>query len=118
MSGTGIMLLSDDRPQARCALPTLCTNNQVFALLEELRYTFGEGPCVDAHATRDGCSRARPGGSRRARWPAFSPVEVGVGAVFGFPVRIGIARRAQPLPRSTRAPVRRGASAVRTQGLQ
>ena len=44
MSGAGIMLLSGDTPQG-----SVCTTNDVSALIEELQYTLGEGPCIDAH---------------------------------------------------------------------
>ena len=38
MSGAGIMLMSGDIPQG-----TLCTTNDVSALIEELQFTLGEG---------------------------------------------------------------------------
>jgi hypothetical protein len=88
-SGAGIMLLSDDRPQG-----SLCTTDDVSALLEELQYTFGEGPCVDAHTHGVVVLEPDLAVPGAPRWPAFSPAaaEVGVGAVFGFPVRVGAAR--------------------------
>lgn len=46
MSGAGIMLLSEGQPQG-----SVCTTNDVSALIEELQYTLGEGPCVDASAS-------------------------------------------------------------------
>jgi hypothetical protein len=89
LSGAGIMLLSQDLPRG-----SLCTTNPVSALIEDLQYTLGEGPCVDAHTLGrivlepDLVTPALP------RWPAFSPpaVEAGAGAIFGFPVQIGAAR--------------------------
>ncbi len=44
VSGAGVMLMSGDVPQG-----SLCTINPVSALIEELQYTLGEGPCVDAY---------------------------------------------------------------------
>ena len=44
MTGAGIMLLTGDVPRG-----SVCTTNAVSALIEELQYTLGEGPCIDAH---------------------------------------------------------------------
>jgi hypothetical protein len=83
------MILADDTPQA-----SLCTTGSVSALIEELQYTFGEGPCIDAH--RSGTVVAEPNLASPSglRWPAFTPEVLGAGvrAIFGFPVRIGAAR--------------------------
>jgi hypothetical protein len=38
--------MSDGVPQA-----SLCTTGPVSALIEELQYTLGEGPCIDAYRT-------------------------------------------------------------------
>ena len=56
MSGAGIMLLADDRPQG-----SVCTTDEVSAQIEELQYTLGEGPCVDAHRHHAPVARAGPG---------------------------------------------------------
>jgi hypothetical protein len=89
MSGAGIMLMSGDVPQG-----SVCTTDEVSALIEDLQYTMGEGPCVDAfHHDRvvfepDLADPATP------RWFGFTPpaVEAGVRAVFGFPMRVGTVR--------------------------
>jgi hypothetical protein len=88
-NGAGIMLLSGDLP-----LGSLGATNPVSELIEDLQYTLGEGPCVDAHhfgVAVLGPSLAEP---VVARWQAFTPLVVaaGVGAVFGFPVRVGAVR--------------------------
>lgn len=89
MTGAGVMILAKERPQA-----SVCTTDAVSALIEELQYTLGEGPCVDAH--RSGMAVAEPDleADGFARWKAFSSlaVEAGARAVFGFPVRIGAVR--------------------------
>jgi hypothetical protein len=89
MDGAGIMLLSGDVPEA-----SLCTTNATSTLIEDLQYTLGEGPCVDAH--RDGTVTLEPDLADPAvlRWPAFAPPAIagGARAVFGFPVRVGAAR--------------------------
>ena len=89
MSGAGIMLMSDDTP-----VGSVCTTNKVSDLIEELQYTLGEGPCVDAY------KGGRPGlepdlaDPATPRWLAFSPPALAAGtrAVFGFPLRVGAAR--------------------------
>ncbi len=89
MSGAGVMVLADDTPQA-----SLCTTGTLSSLLDELQYTLGEGPCIDAHRTGTVVAEPDLAAPVRARWPAFSPKagDAGVRAIFAFPVRIGAAR--------------------------
>ncbi len=88
-SGAGIMVLADGRPQG-----TLCTTNSVSDLIEDLQYTLGEGPCVDAHRFGKAVVEPDLAAPDLPRWQAFAPraVEAGARAVFGFPVRLGAAR--------------------------
>lgn len=89
MSGAGIMLMSGDFPTG-----SLCTTDEVSARIEELQYTLGEGPCVDAH--RQDCPMLEPDLVNPAypRWVAFSgpAIAAGARAVFGFPLRVGAVR--------------------------
>ena len=89
VSGAGIMLWSDDVAQG-----SLCTTDPTSALVEQVQYTLGEGPCVDAH--RQGRPVLEPdlAGAGSGRWAAFAEpvVAAGVGAVFGFPLRLGAVR--------------------------
>src|SRR5437773_1413679 len=89
VDGAGVMLISGDIPAG-----SLCTTNDVSHLIEELQYTLGEGPCVDAY--RQGRVVAEPdlADPVTRRWPAFTPpaLEAGVRAVFGFPLRVGTVR--------------------------
>jgi GAF domain len=89
VDGAGVMLMSGDIPRG-----SLCTSNEVSHLIEELQYTLGEGPCVDAH--QQGRVVAEPDLAEpvTGRWLAFSPpaVQAGVRAVFGFPLRVGTVR--------------------------
>lgn len=89
MTGAGIMLMSDDGPRG-----SLCTTDDVSNLLEQLQYTLGEGPCIDAYREDRAVSESNLAAPEVYRWPAFSPpaVESGVRAVFGFPIRIGAIR--------------------------
>jgi hypothetical protein len=63
--------------------------------LQELQFTLGEGPCVDA-LTRHGTVLAADlsGVEYERRWPIFAPAvrERGIEAVFSFPVQAGAVR--------------------------
>jgi hypothetical protein len=89
MSGAGVMLMSGDVPRG-----SLCTTNDVSNLIEELQFTLGEGPCVDAFTASDVVLEPDLTEPATPRWPAFSrqAVEAGVGAVFAFPLRVGTVR--------------------------
>ncbi len=73
---------------------SLSSTDDVSQLIEELQYTLGEGPCVDAY--RQDAVVAEPDLAEPAarRWPAFTPpaLRAGVRAVFGFPLRVGTVR--------------------------
>lgn len=89
VSGAGIMLMSGDVPSG-----SLCTTNAVSAVIEELQYTLGEGPCMDAYRQDRVVLEPDLTDPRTLRWPAFTPeaVEAGARAVFGFPLRVGAVR--------------------------
>jgi hypothetical protein len=89
MSGAGIMLMSGDIPRG-----SVCTTNEVSALIEELQYTLGEGPCVDAHLQHRPVLEPDLADPVTPRWLAFSApaVEAGARAVFGFPLQVGAIR--------------------------
>jgi GAF domain-containing protein len=89
MTGAGIMLIADDGPHG-----SICTTDAVSALIEDLQFTLGEGPCVDAH--REQCPVVEPDLANPdvSRWASFTPpvLASGVRAVFGFPVSVGDVR--------------------------
>jgi GAF domain len=89
VTGAGIMLMSGDVPQG-----SLCTTDSVSSLIEELQYTLGEGPCVDAYQLGQVVLEPNLARPQASRWPAFSPpaLEAGVRGIFGFPLRVGSAR--------------------------
>ena len=74
----------------------LATSGPQVAELEEMQFTLGEGPSLDAHDSRRPALEPDLAGHGRARWPAYSDVMVGrgVGAVFAFPMQVGAARLA------------------------
>jgi hypothetical protein len=89
LTGAGVMVLHDGVPQA-----SLCATGPVSALIEELQYTLGEGPCIDAYRTGTVIAEPDLAAPAAPRWPGFTPeaLDAGARAVFGFPVRIGAAR--------------------------
>lgn len=89
MTGAGIMLMSGDVPRG-----SVCSTNPVSALLEQLQYTLGEGPCVDAYNQGGPVLEPDLANPRTARWQAFSgpALDAGVRAVFGFPLQVGAVR--------------------------
>ncbi len=89
VSGAGVMLMSGDVPSG-----SLCTTNEVSHLIEELQYTLGEGPCVDAYQTGRVVAEPDLAAAVTGRWFAFTPpaLAAGVRAVFGFPLRVGAVR--------------------------
>ena len=73
---------------------SICTTGGVSALIEELQYTLGEGPCVDAYRLGRPVLEPDLGAPSEARWPAFTHPAVagGARAVFGFPMSVGAVR--------------------------
>lgn len=86
VDGAGIMLMTDGEHRG-----TLGVSNAVMNVVEDLQFTLGEGPCIDAY--RSAVPVLEPDLDRPAvnRWPAFSgpAVDAGVRAVFGFPLLSG-----------------------------
>jgi len=89
VSGAGVMLMAGDVPRG-----SLCTTNEVSSVIEELQFTLGEGPCVDAYHHDEVVAEPDLADPAVPRWLAFSPraVEAGARAVFGFPLRVGAVR--------------------------
>lgn len=87
--GAGIMLITDDTSRG-----SLCSTNKVSELVEELQFTLGEGPCLDAHRSGHPILEPDLAESSSGRWVAFAPpaVEAGVRAIFGYPIRVGAAK--------------------------
>ena len=89
MTGAGIMLMSGDTQRG-----SVCSSNDVSALIEDLQYTLGEGPCVDSYRQHRPVLEPDLANPATARWLAFTPPAVAAGAqaIFGFPVQVGTIR--------------------------
>ncbi len=88
-TGAGIMLMSGDVPQG-----SVCTTDAVSAVIEQLQYELGEGPCVDAYRLDRPILEPCLAQPATPRWLAFSgpALRAGVRAVFGFPLQVGAVR--------------------------
>src|SRR5260370_2508199 len=91
VDGAGVMLMSGDIPRG-----SLCTTNAVSHLIEELQYTLGEGPCVDAYRQDQVVAEPDLAEPVTVRGLAFTPpaLQAGGRAGFGYPPR----GRTVPLP--------------------
>ena len=89
MTGAGIMLMSGDIPHG-----SLCSTDEVSALIEQLQYDLGEGPCVDAYQLDHAVLEPDLADPADPRWLAFTgpAVAAGARAVFGFPLHVGAVR--------------------------
>lgn len=89
VSGVGLALMGPDGPAG-----IISATDGAAVELEELQFTLGEGPCVEA--SESGRPVLQPDLARTAplRWPAFAggALEAGIRAVFAFPLRVGASR--------------------------
>lgn len=89
VTGAGITLMGDGGPRG-----SLGVSDGTIGVVEELQFTLGEGPCIDAFRSRRPVREPDLADPQTERWPAFSgpAVQAGVRAVFGFPLQVGAAR--------------------------
>lgn len=86
VNGVGMALMTDDGPAG-----TVAATDGTALELEDLQFSLGEGPCVDA--SQSGRPVLQPDLARTGeqRWPAFAAgaAAAGLAAVFAFPLRVG-----------------------------
>ncbi len=89
-SGAGISLMVDGDSMGVVA----AASDGSSRVLEELQFTLGEGPCMDAHSSRRPVLASDLRHTDSMRWPVYSPAafDQGVRAVFAFPLQMGAAR--------------------------
>lgn len=88
MSGTGLTLMTHNEE-----LGAMCASDKGAQAVEDLQFTLGEGPALDAF--RLGIPALEPNlVDAPVRWPFFGPaaLELGVPAVFSLPLQIGVIR--------------------------
>jgi GAF domain/ANTAR domain len=88
-SGVGLSVMG-----ANGAYGMATASDQATERIEELQFTFGEGPCVDAFATSRPVLVPNIADGAMRRWPVYAPAihDAGVRAVFAFPLQVGAAR--------------------------
>ncbi len=88
-AGVGISVMSRGGEPA-----TVAASDAESATVEDLQFTLGEGPCIDAYSTGRPVLVPDLGVAARVRWPGYAPAaqEHGVQAAFSFPLQIGAAR--------------------------
>lgn len=103
VTGCGVSLMSHADP-----LGTGASSDATSEALDELQFTVGEGPSVDAYAARHSILEPNLLAPAGQRWPLYAPaaVELGASAVFAFPLQLGASRLgALDLYRSTPGPL-------------
>jgi GAF domain/ANTAR domain len=86
VSGVGLALMTDDGPAG-----TVAASDDGAMRLEELQFTLGEGPCVEASRTGRPVLAPDLAGTSSRRWPQFSAGAdaAGLRAVFALPLQVG-----------------------------
>jgi hypothetical protein len=88
-NGVGVSVMAGKGVQGMAA-----ASDPITERIEELQFTFGEGPCVDAFATRRPVLVPDLDEKVMRRWPVYAPAihEKGIRAVFAFPLQVGAVR--------------------------
>jgi GAF domain len=88
-TGAGLMLMTDEVHRGSVA-----TTDEVSTLIEDLQFSLGEGPCIDAYNEDRPVLEPDLADPSVVRWVAFTPPAVAAGAmaVFGFPLQVGAVR--------------------------
>jgi transcriptional regulator with GAF, ATPase, and Fis domain len=86
VAGAGVVLMS--RKQT---LGTVCVSDARTAVVEEVQYALGEGPCLDAFQSHAPVLVPDLADLEPSRWTGFraGAMEAGVLAAFGFPLLVG-----------------------------
>jgi len=90
VSGVGAALMTVDGPSG----VVLAATDERARQLEELQFTLGEGPCVEASSGGRPVLEPDLVAAGSSRWPRFGAAVLGAGvrAVFAFPLRVGAIR--------------------------
>jgi hypothetical protein len=88
-SGAGLSVMTDGGVRGIAA-----ASDAVSQRIDELEFALGEGPCMDAFASRRPVLEADIDDGGKTRWPLYSAAahNAGIRAAFAFPLQIGAAR--------------------------
>ena len=86
VTGAGIMLMADGEHRG-----TVGASDAAIAVVEELQFTLGEGPCIDTFTSGTPVLEPHLRDPDEVRWHEFSgpALAAGVEAIFGFPLVVG-----------------------------
>lgn len=87
--GVGLSLMSEDGVRGVAA-----ASDPASERIDELQFTLGEGPCMDAFASRRPVLEPDLAVGGAVRWPIYAPAvcREGVHAAFAFPLQVGASR--------------------------
>jgi GAF domain/ANTAR domain len=86
VSGVGLALMTDDGPAG-----TVAASDRGALQLEELQFTLGQGPCVEASRTGHPVLAPDLAGTSARSWPQFvaGAEAAGLRAIFALPLQVG-----------------------------
>ena len=86
VTGVGLIVMTDAGPGA-----ILAATDGAARVMEELQFTLGEGPCVEASQQRRPVLQPELARTAPQRWPGFAAgaLEAGIRAIFAFPLQVG-----------------------------
>jgi hypothetical protein len=89
VDGVGLALMSDAGHQG-----VVAATDGSATLMEDLQFTLGEGPCMDASRERRPFLQPDLARTANVRWPGFGPavLDAGIAAIFAFPLQVGAIR--------------------------
>jgi hypothetical protein len=89
MWGAGLSLMSEGGVRGVAA-----ASDEASERIDELQFTLGEGPCMDAFTSRRPVLEPDLDTGGKSRWPVYSAAvhAEGVRAAFAFPLQVGAAR--------------------------
>jgi len=87
--GVGVSVMNEDGMRGVAA-----ASGPASAAIEERQFARGEGPCIDAVASRRVVLEPDLAHGSSTRWLAYAPAALahGIGAVFAFPLQVGAAQ--------------------------
>ncbi len=89
VSGVGVVVTTDEGPTT-----LLAATDAVTRQVTELQFALGEGPSWEAHLSRRPALAPDLGNGTARRWPTLVPAvrDLGIAALFAFPLQVGQAR--------------------------
>lgn len=89
VSGASICVIGSGKNQS-----TVCTSDALSARLDQLQFDLGEGPRAEVIRTGRPVLCADVQNETHPDWPVFgsAAIELGIGALFAFPIMMGAAR--------------------------